>query len=369
LFVSGLDDQPMVVSLMFKLIWGSFLFAAIFVVTPITTYAGALSVSLSAVANVQAFVSNGTAPSGGGLDSSDYTYSANLLGTSVTFGGSTFTFGAAGALDAVSNTTIPLPAGNYTTLNLLGTAVHGAQTNQSFIVTYTDGTTTTITQSLSDWWGPPQNFTGESQVAKMASLVSPSGAAQNETVYVYGYSLGVNSAKTVQSLTLPANRYVIILAIDATPPITGSGTVNPGTAGQVAYYSGTGAVVSGESLSALQASLTAANAQLVTDSPAAVVSDYSPANYGATTAVLYLTPASGGTTLNGLAAGSPMQQVFIVNAEVAGGADAISLVNQSTADSTAANRFLTSSKSLTIPPGGRAGCIYLASTVNRWNCQ
>jgi hypothetical protein len=53
--------------------------------------------------------------------------------------------------DAVSNTTIPLPAGNYATLKLLGSAVNGKQANQSFVVTYTDGTTTTITQSLSDW--------------------------------------------------------------------------------------------------------------------------------------------------------------------------------------------------------------------------
>ena len=163
--------------------------------------------------------SNGTAPVDGGWDDSGDAYSANLLGSSITYGGSTFTFGTEGANDAVSSTTIPLPAGNYTTLNLLGGAAHGAQTNQSFVVTYTDGTTTTITQSLSDWWGPPQNFAGESQVSKMAYLVTPTGATQNTTVYLYGYSLAINSAKTVKSLTLPANRNVIILAVD----VTGSG--------------------------------------------------------------------------------------------------------------------------------------------------
>jgi hypothetical protein len=107
-----------------------------------------------------------------------------------------------GIPDAVSNTTIPLPAGNYTTLNLLGAAAHGAQTNQSFVVTYTDGTTTTITQSLSDWWGPPKNFAGESQVLKMPYLVSPTGATQNIVVYVYGYTLPIDITKTVKSLTL-----------------------------------------------------------------------------------------------------------------------------------------------------------------------
>jgi hypothetical protein len=190
------------------------------------------------------------------------------------------------------------------------------------------------------------------------------------TTCVVSWQLSSSVLKTDQvwaeTAAAPAGTWVLAstLTFASTPTTV---TVNTGTAGQVAYYP-SATTVSGESLSALQAAMTAANAQLVTDSPAAVVSDYSPANYGTTTAVLYITPAAGGTTLNGLAAGSPMQQVFIVNAEAAGGADAISLVNQSTAESTAANRFLTS-KSLSIPAGGRAGCIYLASTVNRWSCQ
>ncbi len=119
-----------------------------------------------------------------------------------------------GMPDAVSNTTIPLPVGNYATLNLLGAAAHGSQKNQRFVVTYTDGTTTTITQSLSDWWGPPQNYAGESQVLKMAYVVTPTGAKLGEVVYVYGYSLSLNSAKTVKSLRLPNNRNVVVLAID-----------------------------------------------------------------------------------------------------------------------------------------------------------
>jgi hypothetical protein len=133
--------------------------------------------------------------------------------------------------DAVSNTTIPLPAGNYATLKLLGSAVNGKQANQSFVVTYTDGTTTTITQSLSDWWGPPQNYTGESQVMKMAYLIAPTGARLNHVVYVYGYTFSINSAKTVKSITLPNNRNVVVLAIDvgvsgATPARVNFATVD-----------------------------------------------------------------------------------------------------------------------------------------------
>src|ERR1022692_4621193 len=197
-------------------------------------------VNLAAVDNVAGIVTNGTAANVG-WDNSGYAYSASLLGTSITSGGFTYTLGAPGSTaapvaqtlqisgtpattavatvsdgmaDAVSNTTIPLPAGNYATLNLLGAAAYGAQMNQKFVVTYTDGTTTTITQSLSDWWGPPQNYAGESQVLKMPYLVTPTGATMNHVVYVYGYSFAINSAKTVKSLTLPNNPNVMVLAID-----------------------------------------------------------------------------------------------------------------------------------------------------------
>ena len=151
-----------------------------------------------------------------GLDMDGYAYSATLLGTSLSWGGSSFTLGAAGVADAVSSTTIALPAGNDSTLNILATAVNGAQTGQSFVVTYTDGTTSTFKQNLSDWFYP-QNFAGESQALKMAYRIAPSGATSAGPVYLYGYSFALNSAKTVQSITLPNNRNVVVFAVDLTP--------------------------------------------------------------------------------------------------------------------------------------------------------
>jgi hypothetical protein len=116
--------------------------------------------------------------------------------------------------NAVSSTTISLPAGKYSTVKLLASGVNGHQLNQAFVVTYTDGTTTKATQSLSDWWGPPQNYTGESEVLQMSGLVTPTGATLKHVVYVYGYTLAINSAKTVKSITLPNNRNVVVLAVD-----------------------------------------------------------------------------------------------------------------------------------------------------------
>jgi hypothetical protein len=124
----------------------------------------------------------------------------------------------------------------------------------------------------------------------------------------------------------------------------------------------------GVTMPQLQAALTAANAQLVSAAmPTGPTSDYAPTGFGTTTAVLYLTPASGGSVLDGLIAGSAMQQIFIVNAEAAGGADTIELVNQSSSDSTPANRFFAAGN-LVIVPGGGVNCLYLP-TADYWWCH
>ena len=70
-----------------------------------------ISVNLSSVDNVTGIVANGSPVPNGGLDGDGDAYSATLLGTSLSWNGSTFTFGAAGSSDAVSGTTIALPAG------------------------------------------------------------------------------------------------------------------------------------------------------------------------------------------------------------------------------------------------------------------
>ena len=116
----------------------------------------------------------------------------------------------------MSGATIALPAGNYSTLNLLASAINGNQPNQIFIVNYTDGTSSSFTQSMSDWY-TPQNYPGESQALKMAYRIGPTGAIDNTPVYVFGYSFALNSAKTVKSVTLPTNRHLVVLAIDLTP--------------------------------------------------------------------------------------------------------------------------------------------------------
>jgi hypothetical protein len=168
--------------------------------------------------NVNGIYTNGTTfPQTGGLDDDGNAYSATLLGTSKTWNGTTYTFGPSNAADAWQNTTITLPAGQYSTLSFVGNAVNGNLTAQPFIVTYTDGTTVTYTQSVSDWF-TPQNYDGESIAVTTAYRNMYNGTKDNRTFDLYGYSFSINPNKTVKSLTLPPvavapDNVVVVLGI------------------------------------------------------------------------------------------------------------------------------------------------------------
>jgi hypothetical protein len=183
--------------------------------TVLAPAAGTSFVNLSPAYNVNAFDADGLPFTGVGLDGalngSATAYSATLLGAQQTLAGTSFYFGPANALDAVSGQTVALPAGQYTSLKLLATAVNGAQQAQSFKITYTDGTSTTLTQSLSDWF-TPSNFPGETKALTMPHRVNAAGQIDNRTFTLYEYSLPLNSAKTVATVTFPPNRNVVILA-------------------------------------------------------------------------------------------------------------------------------------------------------------
>jgi alpha-L-fucosidase 2 len=166
--------------------------------------------------NVYAIYANGTSYSTGGIDGAD-SLSATLLGSSVTWNGTTLTYGTPNQPDGFSGVTIALPEGTYGALNLLALAVNGSQTSQTFTVTYSDNSTYTFTQSISDWCSP-QSYSGESEVVTMAYRnTATGGEVTSPTCYVYGYTIPVNSSKTVSSLTLPSNNHVVVLAVQ---PVT-----------------------------------------------------------------------------------------------------------------------------------------------------
>ncbi|MDB6082991.1 MAG: hypothetical protein JWN43_872, partial [Gammaproteobacteria bacterium] len=113
--------------------------------------------------------------------------------------------------------TVQLPAGAFSTLKFLATDDLGNKINQTFTVTYTDGTKTVVQQSLSDW-ARPQSYSGESKAVTMAYRVNSNGTTDaSATFYLYGYSMAIDHTKTVKSLTLPSNRKVVVLAATLLP--------------------------------------------------------------------------------------------------------------------------------------------------------
>ena len=178
----------------------------------------ATQVNISSAFNRTGIVVDGTTFGGGGLDGDGYALSSSLLGPSLTVGGTTFDLGPAGANDVVSaaGQTIALPSGNDGALKLLATGVNGSQANQTFTVTYTDGTTATFMQSISDW-AIPQGYAGESAALATSYRDTSGGTEQGGTFRIYEYTFALDPSKTVRSLTLPVDANVEILAIDVLP--------------------------------------------------------------------------------------------------------------------------------------------------------
>ncbi|HUD45995.1 MAG TPA: protease pro-enzyme activation domain-containing protein [Candidatus Baltobacteraceae bacterium] len=183
------------------------------VISPIP---GAATVSLGSAYNVAGIANDGASfNTNGGLDGNGNAFSAELLGSAPNWNGVLFGLGPTGALDAVqcAGQTVALPGGQYTGLLLLAAAVNTSQPDQTFQINYTDGSSVTVTQSFS-LWTAPQDYVGES-VAVSTAYADTSGGTNNTAapVNLYGYVLGLNDSKTVQSITLPNNPDLIILAM------------------------------------------------------------------------------------------------------------------------------------------------------------
>jgi hypothetical protein len=99
---------------------------------------------------------------------------------------------------------------------LLATGIEGSQASQTLTVTYTDGTSSQFVRSFSDWFSP-QKFPGEYEAVAMAYRNFDNGTKDKRTFNLYAYHLALNPAKTVQSVTLPNNAHVLVLAATLLP--------------------------------------------------------------------------------------------------------------------------------------------------------
>jgi hypothetical protein len=175
--------------------------------------AASVTVPLKSFFNNVGITKDGVAVSGG-VDDGGNACSTALLGTSQTAGGVTFKIGPADGSNVVTTAgqSIPLPSGAFSSLHLLMIAVNGNQESQNFLVTYSDNSVQTNTQSVSDWF-TPSAYPSETQAVNMAYRNSPDGTKDEEQFYVYGYSFNLNKTNTVKSVTLPGNPNVKIFAL------------------------------------------------------------------------------------------------------------------------------------------------------------
>jgi hypothetical protein len=154
-------------------------------------------------------------------------FSSDLLRKSRVLSGILFNFGPPNAPDAVQSAgqTIPLPAGHFTTLQMLGASYEaegnlegapGQNPPQTIIVTYTDGTTSQFTQSFSGWFFPP-SYANESVAVAMPYVNLATGGKEVGGPYtLWGYTFVLNRTKTVKSVTLPSNSALFVLAATLT---------------------------------------------------------------------------------------------------------------------------------------------------------
>jgi alpha-mannosidase len=184
-------------------------------ITPVLT--GTTPVDLSSAYNVTGIYNEGTKfEPQKSLDGDGYAFSAQQVGAEQVGDEVVFKLGPANAPDMVSGKTITLPAGKFSSLKLLALAVNGNQEMQTFNVTYSDGSSSSFTQNMSDW-AAPRKFTGEHVAATISSRIVSDGSKDSRSFYLYAYSFNLDSEKAVRSISLPSNRDVLVFAATLVP--------------------------------------------------------------------------------------------------------------------------------------------------------
>jgi alpha-mannosidase len=185
-------------------------------VTSILT--GTVPVDLSSAYNITGIYDDGKKfEPDASFDGGGYSFSAQQLGREQIGDGVVFRIGPANVSDVVTGKTVALPSGKFASIKILAAGVEGNQEMQAFTVTYTDGSSSSFTQSVSDW-ASPRHYEGESIGATTAyRLIGDDGSKDSRAFYGYAYSFDLDSSKTVKSVSLPSNRSVLVFAITLVP--------------------------------------------------------------------------------------------------------------------------------------------------------
>ena len=151
-----------------------------------------------------------------GFDRFGGTYSYSQLNNgAVNYAGATFTLGQPTVPDALTSGAVYTltASGSYSSVYLIGAATTTGQTSVPFILTYSDGTTSTQTLVGMSSWASSAGYAGESIVATTTYKNTQNGSQVTGTYDLYGYQLTANPAKTLVSVTLPNTRNIVIMAL------------------------------------------------------------------------------------------------------------------------------------------------------------
>ena len=304
-----------------------------------TASTGTITVPLTF--NVSGIYSTGSVYNTGGFDNDGYSYSTTSLGSTVVWNGLTFAIGPPNAPDAVATPTldpacrgggctpgpakvIPLPAGNFNNLYMLGAMVNNIAASQTFIVTYTDNTTFTFTQNMSDWFNA-KGWLGEAVVNCSEDRNFSDGTNHSvapQSACLYGYQIPLDSTRTVKSVQLPGTRNIVVLAMDlTTASIPGTFTYTP-PAGTIEPVGTDTLNVSFTPTDTTHFQSATASVQLVVDQPVAPVT--TTISWPTPAPIVYGTPLSA-TQLDAVAMGLsnptpvvPTQQLQVLSTSTDG---------------------------------------------------
>ncbi|HTB96982.1 MAG TPA: glycoside hydrolase family 38 C-terminal domain-containing protein [Terracidiphilus sp.] len=178
---------------------------------------GTIPIDLASSYNITAMYKDGsTFKPEDSIDNDGNALSAEQTGTDEVGGGVNFKLGPANAPNAVSGKTIPLPVGIFASVRLLAIGTNGTQRHQNFTVNYTDGTSSSFVQTVSDW-ADPEGTSGESPASELAYRLENDGDKDSGPFFSRAYAFPIEAGKTAKSITLPANRDVVILAATLVP--------------------------------------------------------------------------------------------------------------------------------------------------------
>lgn len=150
----------------------------------------------------------------GGIDGYGFAFSATALPSPFATNGFTFQLASPNGLNVVSSQGQSIPVNRVVSkIALLATPTNNSGGTRTFSLNYSDGSSQPVNQNMSNDWCISQSVAGESVAVTPAYRNQFNGTMQYLSCSAYTYTLDVNTAKTLSSISLPNSYGLKIIAI------------------------------------------------------------------------------------------------------------------------------------------------------------